>query len=999
MSIDSTLTRRMSSSRPLSLKKHFVQTTLPWLIAGGGLLVYLVSLNHWVTFRSVGQVASLSGWSPDPRLQGPLYWLLTMPIGWLPRPAIPLALNLFSAICAALTLALLARSVALLPHNRTEPQRERERHPLGLLSISAAWVPPVVAAVVCGLQLTFWENATAASEEMLNLLLFAYVIRCLLEFRIDGRDGWLWQASLVYGAGMATNWAMIGFFPVFLIALIWLRGVGFFSTRFLLRMFVFGVAGLSLYLVLPIVNAASGKFDLTFWQGLRANVAYEKFFVTQVVFNKLMLLNGFAPSFRPLWVLGLPSLLPLLAMGVRWPAYFGDPSKLGVTLTTFIFHFLHGVLLVFCLWVALDPHSFGPRQLLEGKIPGLTLYYLTALSIGYYIGYFLLVFGTKPAGRPRSTAAWVPLVYRAVLAVALALCVLAPVLLLARNVPQIRITNGRLLRQTVNLMTEQLPSQGSILLSDNLDWLALNQSALTQAGKAKAYEFVFTGGLESPPYYKFLKRTYPLFRDVPAWRIPRSEQEQTAERVKLVQVLLKLAQTNQIYYLHPSFGYYFEGFYPEPHGMVYKMVAYSSNVLTAPLPGNQTVAENESFWERANSVVAGTTAEKAPANGLMAGLESALRLGRAEANVDASQVRQKFSRALNFWGVRLQRSGRLAAAASRFEQAIRLNGDNIAAQINLACNHNLQAGKPVPVELSKSQEEQFGKYAGGWNDVLTECGPFDEQRSCLREGQAFFQNSNFRQAAGEFLRVKQFEPDNLRARMLLAQSYLLAWLPDAALEETAQIHTQADQLGLTRTNAAGVLATEMAAHLTKDELNGAEKALQIALAQYPDDPSLLFNAGRIYMNYGRYSNALPCIETLLKLTPDSPGLLYAKGQSCLVLSNYSAAIESFSSVLQLETNRAVRLQALSGRAQANLASGKLDDAQRDAEALQRELPDSQVQSRMNTTAFLGDVAYRKRDTNTALRIYQLYLTKLPTNEVEAIKLVSARINELKPRSN
>ena len=39
----------------------------------------------------------------------------------------------------------------------------------------------------------------------------------------------------------------------------------------------------------------------------------------------------------------------------------------------------------------------------------------------------------------------------------------------------------------------------------------------------------------------------------------------------LVQLLSRLAQTNSLYYLHPSFGYYFEFFYPEPHGLVYKL--------------------------------------------------------------------------------------------------------------------------------------------------------------------------------------------------------------------------------------------------------------------------------------------------------------------------------------------------------------------------------------------------------------------------------------------
>ena len=82
-----------------------------------------------------------------------------------------------------MSLALLARSVALLPHDRTHDQRQKERSEFSLLSIRAAWLPPVLAALVCGLQLTFWENATGcASAEMFDLLLFAYVIRACWSF-------------------------------------------------------------------------------------------------------------------------------------------------------------------------------------------------------------------------------------------------------------------------------------------------------------------------------------------------------------------------------------------------------------------------------------------------------------------------------------------------------------------------------------------------------------------------------------------------------------------------------------------------------------------------------------------------------------------------------------------------------------------------------------------------------------------------------------------------
>src|SRR5262252_568268 len=162
-------------------EKKFARVILPWVVAGGAWVLYLLTLNHFATFSSLFQVSRASGWVWQPEIFSPLSWLVTYPLRWLPAQKVPLGLNLFSAVCAAFTLALLVRSVMLLPHDRTHDQRQREKSKFALLSIDAAWVPPVLAALVCGLQLTFWEHATSASSpaapwgsgfEMLDLLLF-----------------------------------------------------------------------------------------------------------------------------------------------------------------------------------------------------------------------------------------------------------------------------------------------------------------------------------------------------------------------------------------------------------------------------------------------------------------------------------------------------------------------------------------------------------------------------------------------------------------------------------------------------------------------------------------------------------------------------------------------------------------------------------------------------------------------------------------------------------
>ena len=190
-------------------REKFVKKLLPWIAAGTLLLVYLLTMSHWISFSNAGLVSQLAGWTWPQNNLMPVTLLLTFPLRWLPVTGLPLALNFLSVLAATATVFLLARSVALLPHDRTQAQRERERSEFSFLTIPTGWVPPVLAVLVAGLQLTFWENAVVGTSEMIDLLIFAYVVRCLLEFRVDDRTLWLHRAALVYGAGMANNWLMI----------------------------------------------------------------------------------------------------------------------------------------------------------------------------------------------------------------------------------------------------------------------------------------------------------------------------------------------------------------------------------------------------------------------------------------------------------------------------------------------------------------------------------------------------------------------------------------------------------------------------------------------------------------------------------------------------------------------------------------------------------------------------------------------------------------------
>jgi len=981
MSIDSTVGRRMAKTLAARPEKKFVRILLPWIIAAAGLIIYVVTLNHWVSFGNLSRVARLARWNWQSDVYSPLDWLVTYPLSWLPARLIPVGLNLFSAACAALTLGLLVRSVALLPHDRTHEQRQKEHSPFALLTIGTAWLPPLLAALVLGLQMTFWENATAGTAggcEMFNLLLFAYVIYSLLEFRLDENESRLLRASLVYGAAMANNWAMIGFFPLFVVALVWIRGLAFFNLNFLVKMFLCGLAGLSLYLLLPLVQSLADIGQVPFWKALSLNLGGQKY-ILGVMLNKFHLFQ----NDPPLWIVAIPSLLPILVVGIKWPSYFGDTSKLGIAIATFISHLVHAVLLVLCVWIALDPHvKISPRYNLPA-FAFLTLYYLGALSVGYFAGYFLLLFGPQPEDPHRmpSQLRWLNWT---IVGLVWALLLVAAITLIGKNFPQIRLANGSFLHQYASLLAGGLPKKGAIVLGDDSEHLFLAEAVTSQLPNSKDFVFVYTGSLRGSDYHRYLRKKHGQ-----RWPVEFSKNSKyTVTEVGVLQLLTAIAQTNELYYLHPSFGYYFEMFYSEPHGLAYKLNFYPSNSLVAPLPSKQLIDQNNVFWAEAETKtfppLLAATAEanvRSDTNFFQLWMEFAHL--RKEPARDAMLLRGTYSRSLNYWGVELQKAGELPQAATYFELAQQLNPANFVAKVNLECNQRLQAGGKA---ASKSLEEIIGNYRS-WDGLMSENGPFDQPTVCLEQGRIYAHNGEYRQAANQFERVRILDPENSSARLSIAQLYVLAKMPDQALKAIDEIRAQP----VPRTNQTDFLAIETSARLLAKDVNGAVATVQSALDKYPADEGLVAVAAQTFMNYGLYTNALEMIEKQLKLAPDNLNALLNKGYVCLHLGAYDSAIAPLTRVLTLETNATSDLHrtALLNRAIAYLRLDRPEDSKRDYETLQKVAP-----SDPRIFYGLAELAYRAKDTNSAVRNYQLYLSNASTNTDEA-RHVTDRIKELK----
>jgi tetratricopeptide (TPR) repeat protein len=357
-----------------------------------------------------------------------------------------------------------------------------------------------------------------------------------------------------------------------------------------------------------------------------------------------------------------------------------------------------------------------------------------------------------------------------------------------------------------------------------------------------------------------------------------------------------------------------------------------------------------------------------------------------EPDRNAQFISTHYSRAMNYWGVELQKTRDLKKAAVYLQRALDLNPENVVAKINLECNRNVQSGRPAAAQISKSVEDAFGKYRR-WDDILGENGPFDEPRFCYEEGMQYYRNSLCRQAARQFERTKDLEPDFLAARLRLAELYVISREPDDALKMLEEIHSRP----IPRTNQTELLSVEISARLAANDLNGAENTVRSALDKYPADESLVAAAAKVFQDYGLFTNALEMIEKQLKLAPDNLPALLNKGYVCLHVDAYDSAIPPLTRVLTLDTNATSELHrtALLNRAIAHLRLSHWDDAKRDYETLQKVQP-----SDFRIFYGLGEIAYRTGDTNSALRNYFLYLTNAPKGSLEATN-VADRVKELK----
>jgi tetratricopeptide (TPR) repeat protein len=448
--------------------------------------------------------------------------------------------------------------------------------------------------------------------------------------------------------------------------------------------------------------------------------------------------------------------------------------------------------------------------------------------------------------------------------------------------------------------------------------------------------------------------------------------------VNLIGLLNQMEKTNNLFYLNPSFGYYFEQFYLEPHGLIYQLRSLPQDTLLPALPDKKLITENEAFWAGAEHPMFEEIEHEiqlADPNQKMSLAQTWLtKLHVTPAvNPNAGLAGVAFSQALNYWGGQLQRSGQLVPAGHHFDNSLRLNPDNVAAEVNRDFNLTLQAGKKPGNSFTEITPDQFGRYRS-WNEVLLLNGPFDEPNYALNMAVILISGSYYREALAQLVRVNELVPDNLNARLLLGQVYVIVQKPEQALKTLRQPLENPEKFGLNQTNSLMLNFTAAAAWLQTTNPEAGIKLLKLEISRHPDDSNLRELAAKGCMAHHLYSNALEFINMQLQHTPNDTHWLFGKGFTLVQIKSYPQAAEAFTRVLAVETNN---YDALFNRAISYMKAENYEAARTDYLRLQQTFTNAYV-----LAYGLSDIAMHRQDTNEGIRNCRIYLANAPTNTAE-----------------
>ena len=935
----------------------------------GAFIFYALSLSHGISIYNLALSAKLTAWDWEPLVGHPLLWLLTQPIRLLPTSWIPSALNLLTALFAATTLGLLTRCWELLPWPR----------PLSTLPVWQRHLPLLLGLLACGLELHFWQAATAATGEILAALLCALPLWCLLEFRRDifTRGRWLGWLTFTWGLAVAENRLMLFSLPLLITGLVVFDPLGLVLRDHWRRMTIGLVAGLGIYLVPPLIQSL--------WPGTPWS-AGETWLIT-LRQTKHELAGVSFQFFLAHRLMGLLVVIFFLLPGLACLVRLHDENPSGKMpadqLQIWCIRGLRLVLLLFCLWLALDP-TVSPRALLQGQmhlpLPLLTFDFFNGLGIAYLAGMLLFMHRRAAPGAPapfdpfeiKLLTCLEPLAAPLVLALTLGL----GTLLVARNFPSVQETNRQPLIAFGQQALASLPVGGGIVLADDSSRLWAFQAAQAHTPTTNIWLPVDVNALPNLAYRRQLARRHPG-----PWLL--NSASQPLAPIELIQLMDGLVRSNRVFYLHPSFSFLFDGFYLKPVGAVYELKPFLTNTVAVPPPTTEQIAQNEqgwSAWQPHGERLLRSAGRNTPS--WLSSLEKKLHL-RPVVFEQSQLLREWSSLALNTWGVTLQRAGQPTAAHSYLLEARALNPDNWIAEANLFCNTNLMAQRPMTLEGADRLASQFSDLKR-FNYFLNRFGPVDDPAFCFVLGNDYAQQGQLRQAMQQFKRSAQLAPHVLGPQFALASLYLRCGLPDQADTLIKQLRAEVKTLPQASTLDGEISFFEANLWLAQTNAPAARRILLALAHQHRDEPATAERVWQALTQMGDLTNALAVVNDQLAIHPNDSSLQLTQAGLLLQTGQSAQAVPVLDQLLARTNLPAARLN----RAIARLQLHEYSAAREDFLVLQ--------DSALNPFAIqfgLAEAALGAGDTNSAREYFRQCLSNAPPESIQW-KTAQARLRTL-----
>jgi hypothetical protein len=214
------------------------------------------------------------------------------------------------------------------------------------------------------------------------------------------------------------------------------------------------------------------------------------------------------------FIAGTATLLPLLFASINWPSFEAELSAAAHDLTRVLFRVLHlafltvGVLMFFDVKASPSPRNMG-LGVVAGWPVFLTFYYLAALSVGYFSGYTLLVFGKDVAYRWGQATGLLRALNTGVTVLLWVAAFGLPALLFRVNYPHIRDFTNPVVAQFGNEMAKSLPPKPAIVLADDKDRLYLTMGASQRLNLPDQYAFVESRALTHREYLRLFGGPLP----------------------------------------------------------------------------------------------------------------------------------------------------------------------------------------------------------------------------------------------------------------------------------------------------------------------------------------------------------------------------------------------------------------------------------------------------------------------------------------------------------